>query len=99
MTLVALLGWTAAAVQAISFVDIPASGTLRVLQAMQLLGALAVIPAALAAWQAVRTRRGAWIVVGRVLVVVALVGDRRVRRRLPAAVAERELLMRGRDGR
>ncbi|MFT2707144.1 serine hydrolase domain-containing protein [Clavibacter zhangzhiyongii] len=72
VTLVALLGWTAAAVQAISFVDIPAS-QLRVLQAMQLLGALAVIPAALAALQAVRARRGAWIIVGRVLVVVALV--------------------------
>jgi len=73
VTLVALLGWTAAAVQALSLVDVPA-GQLRVLQVLQVLGALAVIPAALAAWQAIRTRRGAWIVVGRILVVVALVG-------------------------
>ncbi|WP_434172962.1 serine hydrolase domain-containing protein [Clavibacter michiganensis] len=72
VTLVALVGWSAAAVQALSFVDVPA-GALRTLQALQLLGALAVIPAALAAWQAVRTRRGAWIVAGRVLVVLALI--------------------------
>jgi CubicO group peptidase (beta-lactamase class C family) len=73
VTLLALVGWSAAAVQALSSVDVPATA-LRVIQALQLLGALAVIPAALAAWQAVRTRRGAWIVAGRVLVVVALVG-------------------------
>ncbi|MBF4623267.1 serine hydrolase [Clavibacter sp. VKM Ac-2872] len=72
VTLVALLGWTAAAVQALSFVDVPA-GALRTLQGLQLLGALAVIPAPLAAWQAVRTRRGAWIVAGRILVLLALV--------------------------
>ncbi|AWG00562.1 serine hydrolase domain-containing protein [Clavibacter michiganensis] len=72
VTLVALLGWTAAAVQALSFVDVPA-GALRTLQGLQVLGALAVIPAALAAWQAVRTRRGAWIVAGRILVALALV--------------------------
>jgi hypothetical protein len=72
VTLVALLGWTAAAVQALSFVDVPA-GALRTLQGLQVLGALAVIPAALAAWQAVRTRRGAWIVAGRILVLLALV--------------------------
>ncbi|OUE18234.1 D-alanyl-D-alanine carboxypeptidase precursor [Clavibacter michiganensis] len=73
VTLVALLGWTAAAVQALSLVDVPA-GQLRVLQVLQVLGALAVIPAALAVVQAIRTRRGAWIVAGRILVVVALVG-------------------------
>jgi len=73
VTLVALLGWTVAAVQAISLVDVPA-GQLRLLQVMQVVGALAVVPAALAAWQAIRTRRGAWIVAGRILVVVALVG-------------------------
>ncbi|WP_317232229.1 serine hydrolase domain-containing protein [Clavibacter capsici] len=73
VTLVALLGWTAAAVQALSLVDVGA-GTLRTLQALQVVGILAVIPAALAVWQAVRTRRGAWIVVGRVLVLVALIG-------------------------
>ncbi|MBF4617623.1 beta-lactamase family protein [Clavibacter sp. VKM Ac-2873] len=72
VTLVALLGWTAAAVQALSFVDVPA-GALRTLQGLQLLGTLAVIPAAVAAWQAVRTRRGAWIVAGRILVLLALV--------------------------
>ncbi|OUE22633.1 D-alanyl-D-alanine carboxypeptidase precursor [Clavibacter michiganensis] len=72
VTLVALLGWTAAAVQALSFVDVPA-GALRTLQGLQILGALAVIPAALAAWQAVRTRRGVWIVAGRILVLLALV--------------------------
>ncbi|MBM7412934.1 CubicO group peptidase (beta-lactamase class C family) [Clavibacter michiganensis] len=72
VTLVALLGWTAAAVQALSFVDVPA-GALRTLQGLQILGALAVIPAALAAWQAVRTRRGAWIVAGRILVLLALI--------------------------
>ncbi|RII96096.1 serine hydrolase, partial [Clavibacter michiganensis] len=72
VTLVALLGWSAAAVQALSFVDVPAAA-LRTLQGLQLLGALAVIPAALAAWQAVRTRRGAWIVAGRILVLVALI--------------------------
>lgn len=72
VTLVALLGWSAAAVQALSFVDVPA-GALRTLQGLQLLGALAVIPAALAVWQAVRTRRGVWIVAGRILVLLALV--------------------------
>jgi hypothetical protein len=73
VTLLALAGWSVAAVQALSFTDVPAA-TLRTLQGLQLLGALAVIPAALAAWQAVRTRRGAWVVAGRVLVLVALVG-------------------------
>lgn len=73
VTLVALLGWTAAAVQALSLVDVGA-GTLRTLQALQVVGVLAVIPAALAVWQAVRSRRGLWIVVGRVLVLVALIG-------------------------
>ncbi|WP_445443360.1 serine hydrolase domain-containing protein [Clavibacter sp. km1a] len=73
VTLLALAGWSVAAVQALSFTDVPAA-TLRTLQGLQLLGALAVIPAALAAWQAVRTRRGAWIIAGRVLVLVALVG-------------------------
>ncbi|ALD12036.1 serine hydrolase domain-containing protein [Clavibacter capsici] len=73
VTLVALLGWTAAAVQALSLVDVGA-GTLRTLQALQVVGVLAVIPAALAVWQAVRSRRGLWIVVGRALVLVALIG-------------------------
>ncbi|WP_043674180.1 serine hydrolase domain-containing protein [Clavibacter michiganensis] len=73
VTLVALLGWTAAAVQALSFVDVGA-GTLRTLQALQVVGVLAVIPAALAVWQAVRSRRGVWIVVGRALVLLALIG-------------------------
>ncbi|OUE29806.1 D-alanyl-D-alanine carboxypeptidase precursor [Clavibacter michiganensis] len=73
VTLVALLGWTAAAVQALSLVDVGA-GTLRTLQALQVVGVLAVIPAALAVWQAVRARRGVWIVVGRVLVLLALIG-------------------------
>jgi len=73
VTLVALLGWTAAAVQALSLVDVPAA-QLRILQVLQVVGALAVVPAALAAWQAIRTRRGPWIVAGRILVVVALVG-------------------------
>ncbi|MDA3804097.1 serine hydrolase [Clavibacter sp. CT19] len=73
VTLVALLGWAAAAVQALSLVDVPA-GQLRTLQVLQVVGALAVIPAALAAWQAIRTRRGVGIVTGRILVVVALVG-------------------------
>jgi CubicO group peptidase (beta-lactamase class C family) len=73
VTLVALLGWSVAAVQALSFVDVGA-GTLRTLQAMQVVGVLAVIPAALAVWQAVRTRRGLWIVVGRALVLLALIG-------------------------
>jgi CubicO group peptidase (beta-lactamase class C family) len=72
VTLVALVGWTAAAVQALSFVDVPAS-QLRVLQVMQAIGVLAVVPAVLAVVQAIRTRRGAWIVAGRVLVVVALI--------------------------
>ncbi|WP_435080980.1 serine hydrolase domain-containing protein [Clavibacter michiganensis] len=72
VTLVSLVGWSAAAVQALSFVDVPAAA-LRTLQGLQLLGALAVIPAALAAWQAVRTRRGAWIVAGRILVLLALI--------------------------
>jgi CubicO group peptidase (beta-lactamase class C family) len=73
VTLVALLGWSVAAVQALSFVDVGA-GTLRTLQAMQVVGVLAVIPAALAVWQAVRTRRGLWIIVGRALVLLALIG-------------------------
>lgn len=73
VTLAALVGWTAAAVQALSLVDVPAA-QLRILQVMQVVGALAVIPAALAAWQAIRARRGPWIVAGRILVVVALIG-------------------------
>ncbi|WP_317231184.1 serine hydrolase domain-containing protein [Clavibacter sp. MX14-G9D] len=73
VTLLALAGWTVAALEAMSFVDVSAV-SLRTLQALQLAGALAVVPAALAAVQAVRTRRGAWIVAGRILVVLALAG-------------------------
>jgi len=73
VTLAALLGWSVAAVQAISFVDVSAA-SLRTLQALQVVGALAVIPAVLAVVQGIRTRRGAWIVAGRILVVLALVG-------------------------
>ena len=73
VTLLALAGWTVAALEAMSFVDVSAV-SLRTLQALQLVGALAVVPAALAVVQAVRTRRGAWIVAGRILVVLALGG-------------------------
>ncbi|PPF62741.1 serine hydrolase [Clavibacter michiganensis] len=73
VTLLALAGWTVAALEAMSFVDVSAV-SLRTLQALQLAGALAVVPAALAVVQALRTRRGAWIVAGRILVVLALAG-------------------------
>jgi len=71
-TVVALVGWALVAVQALSFVDVPAV-SLRVLQGLQVVGVLAVVPAVLATWQAVRDRRGALVVTGRVLVVLALV--------------------------
>jgi len=71
-TMLALVGWAVVAVQAMSFAEVSAT-TLRVLQALQLLGVLAVVPAAIVAWQAVRARRGWAVVTGRVLVVVALV--------------------------
>ncbi|NRD26210.1 serine hydrolase [Frigoribacterium sp. VKM Ac-2836] len=71
-TLLALVGWAAVAVQAMSFAEVSAV-TLRVLQGLQLLGVVAIVPAALVAWQAVRDRRGWAVVTGRVLVVVSLV--------------------------
>jgi len=71
-TLVALLGWAAVAVQAMSYQPVPGA-LLRVLQVLQLLGVVAIVPAVIAAVQAVRERRGALAVAGRVLVVVALV--------------------------
>ncbi|OIH92998.1 MULTISPECIES: serine hydrolase [unclassified Curtobacterium] len=70
--LVALFGWASVAVQALAFQDV-GTVTLRVLQVLQLVGVLAVVPAALAAWRAVRTHRGWASVTGRVLVVAALV--------------------------
>ena len=71
-TLLALVGWAVVAVQAMSFAEVSAV-TLRVLQGLQLLGVLAIVPAALVAWQAVRERRGWAVVTGRVLVLVSLV--------------------------
>lgn len=71
-TLVALLGWAVVAVQALSYQAVPGA-LLRVLQVFQLLGVVAIVPAAIAAWRAVRERRGAAAVTGRVLVVLALV--------------------------
>jgi len=71
-TLLALVGWAIVAVQAMSFAEVSAV-TLRVLQGLQLLGVVAIVPAALVAWQAVRGRRGWAVVTGRVLVVLSLV--------------------------
>jgi hypothetical protein len=71
-TLLALVGWAVVAVQALSFAEVSAV-TLRVLQGLQLLGVVAIVPAVLVAWQAVRDRRGWAVVTGRVLVVVSLV--------------------------
>jgi CubicO group peptidase (beta-lactamase class C family) len=71
-TLLALVGWAVVAVQAMSFAEVSAV-TLRVLQGLQLLGVVAIVPAALVAWRAVRDRRGWAVVTGRVLVVVSLV--------------------------
>jgi len=71
-TLLALAGWAVVAGQAMSFVDVSA-GSIRVVQALQLAGVVAIVPAAVAAVQAVRERRGWASVTGRVLVVVALV--------------------------
>jgi CubicO group peptidase (beta-lactamase class C family) len=71
-TLLALAGWGVVAVQAMAFQDVSA-GSLRVLQGFQLLGVVAIVPAAVAAVQAVRERRGWASVTGRVLVVAALV--------------------------
>ncbi|GAA0964683.1 serine hydrolase domain-containing protein [Frigoribacterium faeni] len=70
-TLLALVGWAIVAVQAMSFAEVSAV-TLRVLQALQLLGVVAIVPAALVAWRAVRDRRGWAVVTGRVLVVLSL---------------------------
>jgi CubicO group peptidase (beta-lactamase class C family) len=71
-TLLALVGWVAVAVQAMSFAEVSAV-TLRVLQGLQLLGVVAIVPAALVTWGAVRDRRGWAVVTGRVLVLVSLV--------------------------
>jgi CubicO group peptidase (beta-lactamase class C family) len=71
-TLLALVGWAVVAVQAMSFAEVSAV-TLRVLQGLQLLGVLAIVPAALVTWQAVRERRGWAVVTGRVFVLVSLV--------------------------
>ncbi|ROS53769.1 serine hydrolase [Frigoribacterium sp. PhB118] len=71
-TLLALVGWAVVAVQAMSFAEVSAV-TLRLLQGLQLLGVVAIVPAALVAWQAVRERRGWAVVTGRVLVLVSLV--------------------------
>ncbi|KQO48383.1 MULTISPECIES: serine hydrolase [unclassified Frigoribacterium] len=71
-TLLALVGWAVVAVQAMSFAEVSAV-TLRVLQGLQLLGVVAIVPAALVAWRAVRDRRGWAVVTGRVLVLVSLV--------------------------
>jgi len=60
------------AVQALAFVDVPAAA-MRVLQGLQVLGIVAVVPAVIALWQAVRERRGWAVTTGRVLVVLALV--------------------------
>lgn len=70
-TLLALVGWAVVAVQAMSFAEVSAV-TLRVLQGLQLLGVVAIVPAVLVAWWAVRDRRGWAVVTGRVLVVVSL---------------------------
>ncbi|NQW87377.1 MULTISPECIES: serine hydrolase [unclassified Frigoribacterium] len=71
-TLLALVGWAVVAVQAMSFAEVSAV-TLRVLQGLQLLGVVAIVPAALVAWRAVRDRRGWAVVTGRVLVLASLV--------------------------
>ena len=71
-TVLALVGWAAVAVQALAFVDVPAAA-MRVLQGLQVLGIVAVVPAVIALWQAVRERRGWAVTTGRVLVVLALV--------------------------
>lgn len=71
-TLLALVGWAVVAVQAMSFAEVSAV-TLRLLQGLQLLGVIAIAPAALVAWRAVRDRRGWAVVTGRVLVLASLV--------------------------
>ncbi|MFJ2355896.1 serine hydrolase domain-containing protein [Frigoribacterium sp. NPDC087798] len=71
-TLLALVGWAVVAVQAMSFAEVSAV-TLRLLQGLQLLGVVAIAPAALVAWRAVRDRRGWAVVTGRVLVLASLV--------------------------
>ncbi|MGY3262101.1 serine hydrolase domain-containing protein [Frigoribacterium sp. 2355] len=71
-TLLALVGWAVVAVQAMSFAEVSAV-TLRLLQGLQLLGVVAIVPAALVAWRAVRDRRGWAVVTGRVLVLASLV--------------------------
>ncbi|ROS49431.1 serine hydrolase [Frigoribacterium sp. PhB24] len=71
-TLLALVGWAVVAVQAMSFVEVSAV-TMRVLQGLQLLGVVAIVPAALVAWRAVRDRRGWAVLTGRLLVLVSLV--------------------------
>jgi CubicO group peptidase (beta-lactamase class C family) len=71
-TLLALAGWGIVAGQAMAFQDVSA-GSIRVVQALQLAGVVAIVPAAVAAVQAVRERRGWASVTGRVLVVAALV--------------------------
>jgi CubicO group peptidase (beta-lactamase class C family) len=74
--LLAVGGWTVAALAVASFQDVPL-GALRAVQALQVLGALATLPAVAAVVQAVRRMRGRsglGVVAGRLLVLAALVG-------------------------
>jgi CubicO group peptidase (beta-lactamase class C family) len=74
--LLAILGWVVVAMSALSYQDVPAA-VLRVVQALQLVGVLAVLPATAAVVQSVRLARGPMgviTVVGRLLVLLALAG-------------------------
>ncbi|SDE29729.1 serine hydrolase domain-containing protein [Auraticoccus monumenti] len=73
LTLVALVGWLVV-VQALTGLQQVPFTALRVLQVLQALGALAVVPAAVVVLQEVRSRAGWWRTAAAVLVLLALVG-------------------------
>lgn len=69
--LAAMAGWTFTAVSALGYQDVP-DAPLRVFQALQGIGILALVPATAQVADAVRLREGVAVVAGRALVVVAL---------------------------
>ncbi|MFI9527118.1 serine hydrolase domain-containing protein [Micromonospora rosaria] len=71
--LLALVGWAVAVVSIMGFQDVPAA-TLRVVQALQLLGVLGVLPAVVRLVDDVRRRVGWPRIVGSTLVLLALAG-------------------------
>lgn len=72
-TLVALAGWLGVVMTAVGLQDVP-DLMLRAVQLPQLLGVLAIVPAAVVVVDTIRRRLGPWRVAAAVLVLLALAG-------------------------